>query len=141
VRCAVVILALALGLARADSITRLPGNPVPSRSQNPGRRLAKYGPGLRRQPGLSPIWNSSLWPPARKAAGRPAPILATPFQANFSATLGMQEPPRTTTERDVDFFLSVLKHFFVSHEGRIMSVYRGCKKSRDADTCAYAHDK
>jgi len=47
-------------------------------------------------------------------------------------------PARNMTEfeRDLDLVLSFLQRMFLAKEHKLGSIYKGCKKDRNADTCA-----
>jgi|SRR5271165_1469143 len=135
VQYAVIVILLALSLAHADSITGFTGKPAPSAARNSTSQLRKYPASQLARTGLSPLWNSSLRVAPKGRAGR-GPLLPG-FRGDFSAALGAQQNPRSLAERELDSLLRFFQHLVMGRGRVIESSYRGCKKSKDADTCAY----
>jgi len=124
-----ILLAIACGLANADSITDLSGKS--GLGFGNGRvPLHQY---VAKLTGFNPPLTSYGWVNPRP---RSIPV-------RFLPLIDKAPPARSITgfERDIDFLISVLQHLFVGKQRKVMSIYRGCKESRDADTCPQYNGK
>jgi hypothetical protein len=135
-RYVVIMLVTASALAGADTIpTRLPVN---LHQQHGSRELKECGLNPPRYSGLGPLWNSSLMTSAhRKPVGRLT--LVPTFQTPLSDAL-FQRKKQPGQQSLGDFIFSFLQREIIGRQ-RAMSSYRGCKKSRDADSCTAYNGK
>ncbi len=123
-RYAMILLTLVCTVANADSLNVLSDKSAPplmSQRDDPVRQYERLT-GFR-GPSCSSWWIDS------KPHAVPVRFLFL-FQAPPSHTGG-------TFDQAIDLVLYLFEHLVMGHPRKIKSIYAGCRKSRDADTCQY----
>jgi hypothetical protein len=124
-----ILLMIACELASADSITDFSGKSA-LRFGNERVRLHQYAARLT---GFNPLTPHGWVDPRLRSV----PV-------RFFVLHDQGAPPArgiTEFERDINFLISVLQHVFLGNPRKVMSIYRGCRESRDADTCPQYNGK
>lgn len=138
VRYAMILVTIICGLANADSISGLSKACVLPNSDSITDFSAKCT--LR--------FRNTRVPPPRYAARftgvnlpsiqwiDPRVPVVPPVRFFLHTDLGLPSPRGMSEfERDLYLVIDVLQHLILGKERKVMSIYRGCRKSRDADTC------
>jgi hypothetical protein len=130
VRYAMILLMIACELANADSITDFSGKSA----LHFGNKRVPLHQYAARLAGFDPPLTSHGWVDPRRRS--------VPVRFFLLTDQGLPSARSITEfERDIDFLISVLQYLFLGGPHKIMSTYRGCRKSRDADTCSQYNRK
>ena len=118
-----ILLVVACSRAPAESISGFSGKSALG-CRNDGTPLHQCAARLT---GLHPL-RSSFWVDPRPHT---VPVRLLLFTDDSPPARNMTE-----FERDLDLVLSFLQRMFLAKEHKLGSIYKGCKKDRNADTCA-----
>jgi hypothetical protein len=140
-----ILLTMVCGMANADPITnvsvgcgRANTDSVPELSGECALRLQiervlRHSPAARLT-GFDSVFTSMQWIDPRPRT--------TPVRFFLGINQGRMPPPGATEfERGLYFVVDALQHLVLGKQREVMSIYSGCRKSRDADTCPQYNGK
>jgi hypothetical protein len=118
------------GRARADSVTDFSGEcALRLRIE----RVLRHS-NAARLTGFDSVFTSMQWIDPRPRAA--------PVRFFLGINQGREPAPGATEfERDLFFVVDAFQHLVMGKQREIMSIYSGCRKNRDADTCPQYNGK